>query len=94
MTQKELAEELRQGSEAKHLANRLTPDGKELVEMIPMEWAIEVINADFISKDDVLKARPVKKHTGIEIPDTLHRNIGYNEAIKDWSKALGLENKE
>lgn len=35
---------------------------------------------------------PEEKKTDIEIPDTLHRNIGYNQAIKDIkSKLIGGE---
>lgn len=49
-TNSELIEELRQGSEARHMANRVTPDGKELVEMIPLDWAVEVIEALIASK--------------------------------------------
>ena len=53
-------EELRQGSEARHLANRLTPDGKEMVEMIPLEWATEVINSELQNLRQEL-AREVEK---------------------------------
>lgn len=42
----ELKAELRQGSEARHYINRHTPDGKESVEAIPLEWAIEVLLAE------------------------------------------------
>lgn len=41
----ELLAELREGSEGKFMGTRLTPDGKETVEMIPIEWAVEVIRA-------------------------------------------------
>lgn len=42
----ELAEALRQGSEARHYGNRHTPDGIERVEMIPLGWAIETFTSE------------------------------------------------
>jgi len=56
-SQAALIEELRQGSEARHLMNRLTPDGKELVEMVPLDWAVEVINSQVATRDAQWQAR-------------------------------------
>ncbi|MEI4745901.1 hypothetical protein [Rhodococcus erythropolis] len=41
----ELREQLREGSEHRHLLDRMTPDGKERVEMIPIDWAVECMQA-------------------------------------------------
>jgi len=38
-------EQLRGGSEGRCYGTRQTPDGKERVEMIPLEWAEEVVRA-------------------------------------------------
>lgn len=43
--QAELRDEMLQGSEVRHYGNRHTPDGAERVEMVPLEWAIEVATA-------------------------------------------------
>ena len=38
----ELREQLREGSEYRHYIDRMTPDGRETVEAIPLDWAIEI----------------------------------------------------
>lgn len=53
--------------------------------------AIAKIEANYISKAEVIKAIPDKKRIDIEIPDTLHRNTGYNQAIDDFKINLELE---
>jgi hypothetical protein len=59
---------------------------------------MEKVTAKYISKDKLLKTRPARKSvkpslTKMSLEDRFAdlRHEGYNQALKDWSKALGME---
>lgn len=64
----QLRQELREGSEGRHLINRLTPDGKETVEAVPLDWAIEVCNSKLAAQRQALRDEVLAKIDEVEKP--------------------------
>lgn len=60
---------------------------------------VELLAKHFVSKDEILKARPAG-HPNTDTPDeNLNAQesgevMGYNQALSDWSKALGIGETE
>lgn len=75
-----------------------------LTETIPkvpyFDEKIDEFLANYISKDEILKARPALRPVDwndISTPELIAKQseaYGRNEALKDWSKALGIGETE